>query len=625
MKQDKMEQSLRRYVDLSSKIRLLSSPKIEDIENADDYRNTLVDNFTEIGEISDEINQILDNTIHPLINSDNPLSEDQVVLLHDFSRALVNTTAINYLDPMLSYKVSNKLLTDAEKKSDDRLMIRALDKVIDSSYILMNLTLRLIPCSDLAYTYRENGMRASMKLLDYLDKKTFASLPDDESKALVLVNSRYINALECHSLKMSTEEISAMLERMEKSLELANDSYYIQAAPNYDWRRHVFRTYQYMISCTEKNNACGISEDCLNRIYEVLCRAEELWHSDEKYYSNLCPRSTMDLYAARVSHLSGHITTEDYKKELRRIQNCADSHSYDVHGIISNIFVMEEYLLAVKESGADDADNEFLNEKYRSLTAYLHMMPKTGSISYAVSVLSAVLKDYVTVPGFSFMDNTARLIAAIHPPTYVHTLTMSSLTTYLTKALMRKRPDLFAEFTDCKEAGSNEKVLEFAEYSSLSHDIGKIFVIEFIMMYGRKLYDDEFKIIQKHSDIGGYVLRQHDITEEYHALATAHHLMFDTLERKASEGMFNHSEIPFIAVALCADGLDAATDTVGRSYKKGKPLEAVIDEFREGSGTRYAPYVVDLFDDSEVINDVRKILNEGREENYRKAYYTLRG
>ena len=72
-----------------------------------------------------------------------------------------------------------------------------------------------------------------------------------------------------------------------------------------------------------------------------------------------------------------------------------------------------------------------------------------------------------------------------------------------------------------------------------------------------------------------------------------------------------------------ADCIDAATDRIGRSYSKGKSLDDVIREFKKGSGTRYAPYVVDLFSDNDVISDIKAILDNGRKENYKKAYDML--
>ena len=52
-------------------------------------------------------------------------------------------------------------------------------------------------------------------------------------------------------------------------------------------------------------------------------------------------------------------------------------------------------------------------------------------------------------------------------------------------------------------------------------------------------------------------------------------------------------------------------------------FEEVCKEFKEGSGTRYAPYVVDLLDDPNTKEELKHILSEGRDENYRITFTLL--
>ena len=70
--------------------------------------------------------------------------------------------------------------------------------------------------------------------------------------------------------------------------------------------------------------------------------------------------------------------------------------------------------------------------------------------------------------------------------------------------------------------------------------------------------------------------------------------------------------------------MDAATDTVGRSYNKGKSMEDFIRELREGAGTRYAPWLPDLVERKEVYEDIKRLLTQAREINYRDTYSLLK-
>ena len=75
---------------------------------------------------------------------------------------------------------------------------------------------------------------------------------------------------------------------------------------------------------------------------------------------------------------------------------------------------------------------------------------------------------------------------------------------------------------------------------------------------------------------------------------------------------------------MVADCLDAATDTIGRSYNRGKTLSDYVKELEEGSGTRYAPWLCELFKDKDVMDNIEHLLTVGRNRNYRNTYYLLR-
>ena len=108
MAQITLEEALKKYTELLSEVRLLSAPETEEIEGTEDYRECLVRNFTGIGEMSEEIQSLLDDVIFPLLDNDDELSENQIESLSNFSRALVNTTTMNYLDPILCLKIAER-------------------------------------------------------------------------------------------------------------------------------------------------------------------------------------------------------------------------------------------------------------------------------------------------------------------------------------------------------------------------------------------------------------------------------------------------------------------------------------------------------------------------------------
>ena len=621
------QQSLEQFVALSSQIRLYSAPSIEAIKNDGEYLSTLVRNFTKIGVLSEELNDTLDSYVYPLLEADRPLSDEETEALILFSRGLVDMYSVSTLDPMICYLISCKLVEDADLKQDVRALIHALDSQVESAFAMMELALRLMPRDDIGLTYRQKGIEAGKRLLSYLEKPLFLALPDEECKEKVIINSRYISALLYQKCAQIDEENRADLDLLQCSLELADDPFYREQVPHYNWDYHSFRCLQYMVSYSERFNERGLGKDLLERLYGYAERLISIWESDTDKYRHYCDRHTLELYHARLGFLTGRMSGDAYKSILCDLMNQANLSQFGVHDNIASLFVLDEYLIAVRHLGMDERDKTALGTHYRNLVLYTHRMPKLGSISFATATISHILKDYADLPIGGFEEFCLQMVAAMHPLTYVHSLTVASLARLFASRLLEESPEVFIGFQGAQTTEEvlalSQEILNHAEHAALCHDIGKLFVIELIMTYGRRLTDQEFALIKGHSDIGAYILKQHEETKEYYAVALCHHDSPDRLEERIKDGTIEPSERPFVDIACCADSLDAATDVVGRSYKKGKRFDEALAALNAKSGIRYASYVVDLLHKDDLIADVKAILIEGREENYRRAYKYL--
>ncbi|MBQ9068286.1 MAG: hypothetical protein IJ131_04370, partial [Eggerthellaceae bacterium] len=294
---------------------------IEAINNDNEYLTTLVRNFTKIGVLSEELNQTLDCDVYPLLEAERPLSDEEAEDLISFSRGLVDMYSLSTLDPMICYLISCKLVEDADRKQDDSALIHALDSQVESAYAMVELALRLMPCDDIGLAYRQRGVEAGTRLLSYLEKSRFAALPDEGCKEEVLINSRYISSLLYQNCAQIDEENQADLALLQRSMELADDPFYRQQAPNYNWDYHVFRCLQYMVSYSERFNIRALSKELLERLYGYTERLIFIWESDADKYRHYCARNTLDLYQARLGFLTGRLSGAAYKSALRDLMN----------------------------------------------------------------------------------------------------------------------------------------------------------------------------------------------------------------------------------------------------------------------------------------------------------------
>jgi diguanylate cyclase (GGDEF)-like protein/putative nucleotidyltransferase with HDIG domain len=141
--------------------------------------------------------------------------------------------------------------------------------------------------------------------------------------------------------------------------------------------------------------------------------------------------------------------------------------------------------------------------------------------------------------------------------------------------------------------------VEIIKYASLLHDIGKIAVPQEILTKTDPLTAEEYRILQKHPVVGVSIVKNIKFLEKEIPIILHHHERYDG--KGYPQGLMGR-EIPIGArIVAAADAFDAMTS--GRGYKEKLTFEAAFEEMKLGSGTQFAPEVVDAF-----IGIVRKII-----------------
>lgn len=183
--------------------------------------------------------------------------------------------------------------------------------------------------------------------------------------------------------------------------------------------------------------------------------------------------------------------------------------------------------------------------------------------------------------------------------TSIHVQMVALIVDQIIDAMLRLEPELLVGTPGVKTAADvhakAQDIRRFVHESALFHDVGKIRFAETINMQYRKLTDEEFACIQTHTVLGAQLLKAAPSLACYRDIALGHHKTHDG--QHGYPASFDHRRSPyrfFIELIAIADCLDAATDTIGRSYKRAKTFQEVYGELAEGSGTRYSPVIVDF-------------------------------
>ena len=102
MEQDVLNKQFTSYVERMQKVRLLSTPSLEDLKAADEYGRRLRWNFKKIGEYAGENREMLEKVLFPLLRSDRPLSEKEITELDKLGKLLVDGEHATEIDLHLS-------------------------------------------------------------------------------------------------------------------------------------------------------------------------------------------------------------------------------------------------------------------------------------------------------------------------------------------------------------------------------------------------------------------------------------------------------------------------------------------------------------------------------------------
>ncbi len=620
---------LHRYIDNTSLIRELSSPKISEVNNSEEYRKLLIKNFVKIGELSKENSAILEAYYFPLMESAKELDREDIEIIRSFSKALLNAYKLDYLDIPMVYQQALLLLDKVESSDSETDRILALDNVMPVAYAMICTTNRMYPVNDVSCSYQKVGLEAAERLLKYLDHDKFKTL-DDTSKELVLINARYIRVVsEIDGVPCSKEQNELNLQRMKDALALAEDPFYLEQLPSYNWDYHIFRTLEYISSFTDQNNMRGFDEESVQFINACAKRLVQMFDSNPEYYESIDNAKIIELYACRNAYLAHELTLDEYKDKLKDIYRVHSKEKHTNDSLVV-LYAPVEYILVIDKDNLKKEDIDFLNDFYDHAIDFMHKTPKKNSLVFLLFFITVILKNFIEIPGgLDFETMCLSMIAAIHPPTYVHTLSVADLSLCIAQHVFKRNPELFEGMPffdknrDIKEQAS--ALQHYVYHAALCHDFGKLMIAETILTYGRNLLDSEFSLVRSHPSAGAYLLKGIKSTEKYADIAIGHHKWYNDQGGYPKDFMLENSPYrTVIEIVTCADCLDAATDTVGRSYKDGISLDEYFEELKEESGTRYAPYLYDLLIDPDIRKQIEELITKGREDNYHKVFDILK-
>lgn len=216
----------------------------------------------------------------------------------------------------------------------------------------------------------------------------------------------------------------------------------------------------------------------------------------------------------------------------------------------------------------------------------------------------------------------SRLIVRRQLPTYLHSVMVSRLAEAFARSAEKNLPGYFDRLPEELKGD----IPGYLRSCGLFHDVGKLRIADIINTQGRSLNDDEFLAIRQHPENGRLLLEKDSDLQRFRDVAYGHHRYYD------GSGGYPADYDPTVSdyrsavniITVC-DCIDAATDHLGRNYKRAKSLDQVCEELREGAGTKYDPAIVRLIDDDpDLMEHLLFLVGVGREDTMYDAYQESR-
>lgn len=604
---------LEQYIRNLRTVRSLSKPIFSDRTSPAEVLARIQNNALQSHALMQENNALLQTCVCG--RDPASLTDEEITGLEAFAGRLFNYS--NSEDVALSHRVHQLLLEAARSRGNDPMIIKEL--------YLNGVTLHYMNVRDenLGINLLGDQIQAFFhEGADYI--RQYEKL-DKTTRQYIL---RCIGNMRLGISRGSYEKSREYLKLFDQAMGIFSSSYYRGLDPEFPWDSYIYSMHMDRITLMERLCITGDPE----LAQEVLKSAEYVWEhwehqkKDEKEEARLQNwRVSYFYYAARFHAGVGPVT--ELLDALLEAETLADDRDFSVDGVYHNL-TAAAYLLSYAKFLTPEEKicyRPVLEQVREKAHRYLEAMPAS---QYPRVVGNAAWELTIVNSGADETENRRMLssILAGHKPTYVHSLMVAWLTRTLVQRLIECSPERLVGLLGCRDAAEvqarRKELCRTAYECGLYHDIGKSAVIMYIDNNARRLLDEEFCCIQSHPSIGSRMLERVCCGRNLAPAALYHHCFYNGKGGYPAGAKACPAEIKGIVDALSvADSLDAATDNIGRSYNAAKPFRALLEELRAQSGTRYAPYVVELFENEGFCVYLDHTLTSERKKVYLQVYH----
>ena len=609
-----MDERYTRYIENLRRVRALARPEAHAGMKAADLLEEIKQNAAESYTLMQQSNAILDEVIFSR-RAEN-LTEEEAAGLSEFAGKLFNYA--NSEDSGIAYKIHALLLDYARLKQDDRAIIREL---YWAGVTMHYMNVRgddssINPLGKQVRGYFQEGASYMARYEGF----------DLETKSYIircLGNSRMAMSRHSHA------DCEAYMEVFDKAMGVIRSPYYRKLDPSIPWDQFEYAMHMdrmTLLAYLRDFKDPEIAEKVLESA-EYIHREQAKNQTDDERLQNW----RLGYFYAAARYHAGRCPAREVVDVLLEVIEKVDPKDYSPTGINNNLTSLSS-LFYYEAALPPEEKPQYacrLEKMFSKSVSYLNDLP----VNQYPRVASNAVRELVEMQAVAerpYRKNMLVYMLAAHKPTYVHSLMVANLTCFFVRRLLWKKPEAMVGTMgyDTVEAVRQhaEELCVMAYECGVYHDIGKSMVTMYVGNNSRRLLDEEFVCVQWHAAFG-YELRACGFNKNAARYAGINEkrniilaMMISGALAGVGAGLYYLSTVaewnPQISTALPAMGFNG----IGRCYTAAKPLEKLIEELRAQKGSRYAPAVVELFDDPDFCTEFRRKLYKSRQSVYLEVY-----
>lgn len=609
------------YIECSRRIRALSMP----LEENGRLYGQLEANFLRIRQLFAQNRTYLNEQVYaPLKNGADALSAEKAQELMALSDRLADTETLEMADVRLAFYIVEALEPYYARSGDKAKYIHCLFRQEMLAYNVGQIFDRGRLTETLAGRYRSCIIACAEKAEAFFDDiDGFAALPQKTQKELLTIG--LFRATGYERPYYDERLIRDQIRSYQRYIERLCDPALRRAAPGIKWDTELYSAYTYFMDVQEFLDWHETPDDILRTLDEAGDRALALMEKNGTT-SQRDPSAVLSGKKA-IGFYRGTTSFEEMLKKYADWESESDPNAYDQLSMSSNVMPIVFVQGICREHPEKiESCRAYLMRSQQRVFDYIQRARDKGAYNTMQRFIGYMVDYYIELEGgIPFKQFLENLMNATQPTLTIHCSMVAALSVSIFDTLMEKRPELLIGVCGCRTFSEvrtrQNEIREFLRECCYLHDAGKLFFLDTINQFGRMLMDDEFALIRLHAQMGCDVLSKHESTKPYAKVALYHHRWYNEQGGyPANTSYCDEPDALLYQIVTCADCIDAATDSIGRAYSRGKTFEEMLVDLRQNSGRIFNPDLVALFDDAALCERVERLLKDERGKMYDRAF-----